>query len=606
MTYGTLPSRFLNAIDSRPNPRAQMFRRPDSTWESIPSAELLRRVAGLSMALVELGVKPGDRVALFAANRPEWHTTDFAINGTGGVTVPIYFNESPDRMAYILKHSGARVIIVCGADQLQKLMQCRAQLPELEHVIVADAESDVPDDFLRYETLIATAGGAEIAAYRLRAAQVLPGQLCTIIYTSGTTGEPKGVMLTHNNLSSNVTDSCATFDFEPVTDVALSFLPLAHVYGRMLDYIYIFSGVTVAYVEAIDLVPQALLEIRPTIIAAVPRFFEKIYARLMEQGSKATGVKRRLFDWAVHVARRAAPWRASSKSASPTLKLEWALADKLVYKKIRTGTGGNLRMVFSGGAPLSKDLAEFFWSVGIPIYQGYGLTETSPILTSNYPVNRVGSSGKPIPNVLIRIADDGEILAKGPCVMQGYYKNTDATREAVTPDGWFHTGDIGYLDSDNYLFITDRKKDLIKTAGGKFVAPQPIENALKASPYILNAMVVGDQRRFVVALIVPNVSTVSGKMAEQGIRFASHKEMVAHPAVRQLIESEVKRLTAHLAQWETIKRFALLPEDFTFDNGSLTFTLKLKRRVVEQQYREAIDKLYEDASETASARGLRK
>ncbi len=601
MNYGTLPSRFLNAIDSRPNPRAQMFRHTDSSWESIPSAELLRRVAGLSMALVELGVKPGDRVGLFSANRPEWHTADFAINGSGGVTVPIYFNESPDRATYILKHSGARLIVVCGAEQLQKLMQCRAQLPELEHVIVADSDGEVPADCLRYETLIASAGDAEIAAYRMRASQVLPGQLCTIIYTSGTTGEPKGVMLTHNNLSSNVTDSCATFDFRPNSDVALSFLPLAHVYGRMLDYIYLFSGVTVAYVEAVDLVPQALLEIHPTVIAAVPRFFEKIYSRLMEQGSKTTGIKRKLFDWAIDVARRAAPWRAAGKPASPLLRLQWAIADKLVYKKVRAGTGGKLRMVFSGGAPLSKDLAEFFWSIGIPIYQGYGLTETSPILTSNYPANRVGSSGKPIPNVLIRIAEDGEILAKGPCVMQGYYKTTDATREVITPDGWFHTGDIGYLDSDNYLFITDRKKDLIKTAGGKFVAPQPIENALKTSPYILNAMIIGDQRRFVVALIVPNAATVSAKAAEQGIHFASHEEMAAHPWVRTLIEDEVQRLTSNLAQWETIKRFALLPEDFTFDNGSLTFTLKLKRRVVEQKYRDVIDKLYAETSEPVPA-----
>ncbi len=602
MNYGTLPSRFLNAIDTRPNPRAQMLRHADSSWESISSAELLRRVAGLSMALVELGVKPGDRVGVFSANRPEWHTADLAIIGSGGVTVPIYFNESPDRMTYILKHSGARVIVVCGAEQLQKLMHCRAQLPELEHVIVADADSEVPADCLRYETLMASAGDAEIAAYRMRASQVLPGQLCTIIYTSGTTGEPKGVMLTHNNLSSNVTDSCATFDFQPDSDVALSFLPLAHVYGRMLDYIYLFNGVSVAYVEAVDLVPQALLEIHPTVIAAVPRFFEKIYARLMEQGSKAKGIKRKLFDWAIDVARRAAPWRAAGKPASPPLRLQWAIADKLVYKKIRAGTGGKLRMVFSGGAPLSKDLAEFFWSVGIPIYQGYGLTETSPILTTNYPANRVGSSGKPIPNVLIRIAEDGEILAKGPCVMQGYYKNTDATREVVTPDGWFHTGDIGYLDSDNYLFITDRKKDLIKTAGGKFVAPQPIENALKTSPYILNAMIVGDQRRFVVAVIVPNAATVSAKAAEQGIRFASHEEMPTHPWVRGLIEGEVKRLTSNLAQWETIKRFALLPEDFTFDNGSLTFTLKLKRRVVEQKYRDVIDNLYADSYEPVSSK----
>src|ERR1700688_4235514 len=597
MNYGTLPSRFLNAIDSRPTSRAQIFRHADSTWESISSAELLRRVAALSTALVELGVKPGDRVALFAANRPQWHTADFAINGSGGVTVPIYFNESPDRMTYILKHSGARVIIVCGADQLQKFKQCRAQLPELEQVIVADAENDVPSDFLRYETLIASAGAAEIAAYRLGAAQVLPGQLCTIIYTSGTTGEPKGVMLTHNNLSSNVTDSCATFDFQPATDVALSFLPLAHVYGRMLDYIYIFSGVTVAYVEGPDLVPQALLEVHPTVIAAVPRFFEKIYARLMEQGSKATGAKRKLFDWAVDVARRSAPWRASAKSASPYLRLQWTLADTIIYQKIRTGTGGRLRMVFSGGAPLSKDLAEFFWSIGIPIYQGYGLTETSPILTSNYPANRVGSSGKPIPNVLIRIAEDGEILAKGPCVMQGYYKNPESTREVIGEDGWFHTGDIGYLDSDNYLFITDRKKDLLKTAAGKFVAPQPIENALKTSPYILNAMVVGDKRKFIVALIVPNPATVSAKAADQGIKFASNSELAAHPWVHALIDSEVKRLTVPLAQYETIKRFALLPEYFTFANGSLTFSLKLKRRVVEQQYTGIIEKLYADTSE---------
>jgi long-chain acyl-CoA synthetase len=598
MTYGTLPSRFLNAVDSRPNPRAQMFRHADSSWESIPSAELLRRVAGLSMALVELGVKPGDRVGLFSANRPEWHTADFAINGSGAITVPVYFNESPDRLTFILKHSGARVIIVAGDEQLKKLLPCRAQLPELEHVIVADAEDDVPTECLRYETLIASAAGAEIAAYRMRAAQVLPGQLCTIIYTSGTTGEPKGVMLTHNNLSSNVTDSCANFDFNPATDIALSFLPLAHVYGRMLDYIYIFSGVSVAYVEDIDLVSQALLEIHPTVIAAVPRFFEKIYSRLMEQGSKATGIQHKLFDWAIDVARRAAPWRNGAKGASPILKAQWALADKLVYKKIRTRTGGKLRMVFSGGAPLSKALADFFWSVGIPIYQGYGLTETSPILTSNYPQNRSGSSGRPIPNVLIRIAEDGEVLAKGPCVMQGYYKSQDATREAIDKEGWFHTGDIGYLDADNYLFITDRKKDLIKTAGGKFVAPQPIENALKTSPYITNAMIVGDQRRFVVALIVPNAETVSAKAQDQGTRFASHQEMAAHPAVRALIEGEVKRLTAHLAQWETIKRFALLPDDFTFDNGSLTYSLKLKRRVVEQKYRDMIDKLYSETSES--------
>ena len=596
MNYGTLPSRLLNAVDSLSNPRAQTFRAADG-WKAISSEEFLRRVAGLSTAFVELGVKPGDRVGLFAANRPEWHTADFAITGAGGVTVPIYFNESPERITYILKHCGAKVVFAAGAAQMQKLQAVRAQLPELEQIILADCGTDLPPDCLRYETLIAATGGVDVASYRMRVSQVLPGQLASIIYTSGTTGEPKGVMLTHTNFCSNVTDSCANVKFSSKDDVAISFLPLAHVYGRTLDYVHLFHGITIAYVEAVEQVAQAMLEIQPTLLAAVPRVFEKIYTRVVEQGSKQTGTARRIFEWAMRVASRSALWRSGEAGAGLGLKTEWALVDKLVYSKIRKGTGGKLRLVFSGGAPLARPLAEFFWAVGIPIYQGYGLTETAPVLTSNYPNNRMGSSGKPIPNVELRIAEDGEILAKGPCVMQGYYKSSEATREVLNSDGWFSTGDIGYLDKDNYLFITDRKKDLIKTAAGKFVAPQPIENALKTSPFVLNAMVVGDKRKFVSALIVPNPVTVAGKAAEQGIKFASNKETVAHPFVRLLIEGEVKRLTANLAQYETIKRFALLPEDFTFDNGGLTFTLKLRRRVVEEQFHDVIERLYADVSE---------
>ncbi len=596
MNYGTLPSRLLNAIDSLPNLRAQMFRGTDG-WKPISSEELLRRVAGLSTAFVELGVKPGDRVGLFAANRPEWHTADFAITGAGGVTVPIYFNESPERITYILKHCGAKFVFAAGAPQMHKLQAIRAQLPELQQVVLADVGPDLPADCLRYETLISAAGGADVAAYRMRASQVLPGQLASIIYTSGTTGEPKGVMLTHTNFCSNVTDSCANVKFESKNDVAISFLPLAHVYGRTLDYVHLFHGITIAYVEAVEQVAQALLEIHPTLLGAVPRVFEKIYARVVEQGSQRTGLQRKIFDWAMRVASRSALWRSGEESAGLRVKFAWWLADKFVYSKIRTGTGGKLRLVFSGGAPLAKEFAEFFWAVGVPIYQGYGLTETSPVLTSNYPDNRMGSAGKPVPNVELRIAEDGEILAKGPCVMQGYYKSPESTREVLTADGWFSTGDIGYLDKDNYLFITDRKKDLIKTAAGKFVAPQPIENALKTSPYILNAMVVGDKRKFISALIVPNPATVAAKAAEQGIKSSSNEEMAVNPWVRSLIESEVKRLTANLAQYETIKRFALLPEDFTFHNGSLTFTLKLRRRVVEQQFSDVIDRLYADVSE---------
>ena len=596
MSYGTLPSRFLTAVEEHPSARAQIFRGPVH-WEAISSQEMLRRVSGLANAFVELGVKPGDRVGLFAPNCPEWHTADFAISGSGGVTVPVYFNESPDRMSYILNHCGAQIVFIAGATQLQKFLAIRESLKEVQHVIVAGAGETLPVDYLRYETLISTTGPLEIAAYRLRAAKVLSSQLASLIYTSGTTGEPKGVMLTHTNFCSNVTDSCSDLILHPESDVAVSFLPLAHVYGRMLDYLYIFNGCPVAYVEMVENVAQALLEVQPTVLAAVPRFFEKIYARLMEQGSKASGTKRKIFDFAMRTAREAAPWRCGEKSAGLALRAKWALANKVVYSKIRAGTGGKLRVILSGGAPLSKDLAEFFWAIGIPIYQGYGLTETSPVLTSNYPKNRVGSSGRPIHNVILRIAEDGEILAKGPCVMQGYFKSPEATREVLSEDGWFKTGDVGYLDKDNYLFITDRKKDLLKTAAGKFVAPQPIENMLKTSPYILNAMVVGDQRKFVVALIVPNHPAVSAKLTEEGVRFSSNSELAAHPRTHALIDTEIARLTVHLAQYETIKRFALLAEDFTFDGGSLTFTMKLKRRVVEQQYRDVIDKLYADVAE---------
>ena len=596
MNYGTLPSKFLHALDTWPSPRAQMF--PTAAgWQNISSDELLRRTAGLAQALFELGVKPGDRVGLFAGNRPEWHTADFAINGNGAVTVPVYFKESPERAAYILKHSEAKVVFVAGTDQLISLLAIRSELPQLEHIIVADAGDQLPPDSLRYETLIALAGGAEVASYRMRASQVLPGQLASIIYTSGTTGEPKGVMLTHTNFCSNVADVGADFSLRSQQDVAISFLPLAHVYGRTLDYIYLFQGVPIAYVEAVENVAQALKEIKPTVMAAVPRVFEKIYAKLMEQGSAASGFKRTIFAWAMRVAERSAAWRCGDSTASPLLKIQWALADKLVYAKIREGTGGRLRIISSGGAPLSKSLAEFFWSVGIPIYQGYGLTETSPIVSSNFPRNRVGSSGLPIPNCEVKAADDGEILVRGPMIMQGYYKRAEATREVIDEEGWFHTGDIGYVDKDNYLFITDRMKDLLKTSAGKFVAPQPIENSLKNSPYILNAMVVGDRRKFIVALVVPNCKTVSARAAENGITVNSGEDVAAHAFTRTLIHAEIQRLTTNLAQYETIKRFALLPGDFTFDNGALTFTMKLKRRVVEEQYRDVIESLYADVAE---------
>jgi long-chain acyl-CoA synthetase len=596
MAYPSLTKCFLEALDRLASPRAQLHR-VEGGWQPISSAEMLRRVAGLSQALAALGAKPGDRVGLLSANRPEWHIADFAILGLGAADVPIYFNESPDRMAYILSDSAARFAIVVGEEQARALAACRSRLPVLEHVILARAPEEAAGDALRYESLIAAAGDSEVAEYRRRASAVVPGQLATIIYTSGTTGEPKGVMLTHENLSSNALDSVQSHDFTP-RDLALSFLPLSHVFERMADYAYLFRGVPVAYVERIEQVQQALLEVHPTIAAAVPRVFEKMYANILDKGRRETGVKRRIFDWSLRVAVQSAPWRIYGKEAPPALKLSWHLANRLVYSKIRAGVGGRIRAFVSGAAPLAPELTEFFWSVGIPIYQGYGLTETSPAVTANLPgANKTGTVGRPIPNVEVRIAADGEILVHGPCVMQGYYHKPEQTEEAFTPDGWFCTGDVGHLDPEGYLLITDRKKELIKTAAGKFVAPQLIENKLKSSPLISSAMAVGDKRKFVSVLIVPNFAALHLKALEAGKTLATPGEFVADSWVLELIGEEVERLSASLAQYERPKRFALLDEDFSAANGQLTITLKLKRRVIEERYRGVIDGLYADLAE---------
>ena len=589
MAYATLTEKLLRAIDRVPSERAVMLK-VNGDWEPVSSPEFLRRIAGLSNALEHLGVKPGDRVGLFAPNRPEWHIADFAILGLGAADVPIYFNESSDRIVYILNHSGAEIVFVAGEMQSRRLLECRSRLMSVKHIICAAAPADLGGDVLRYETFAAAA----VAEYRLRAARVTSDQLATIIYTSGTTGEPKGVMLTHNNFSSNEEASADPYRMSPA-DTAVSFLPLSHVYERVIAYAYLFRGVPVAYVERMEDLPQALVEIHPTLAAAVPRVFEKTYANIMQKGHENTGVKRRLFDWTMRVALRSVRWRAYGEHAPLGLRFRWSIAERIVYSKIRDGVGGRMRAFISGGGPLSRELAEFFWAVGVPVYQGYGLTETSPVVSSNRPgANKVGSAGKPIANVSVRIAEDGEIFVHGPCVMQGYYKKPEETRAAISPDGWLATGDIGYLDADGYLYITDRKKDLFKTAAGKMVAPQPIENLLKSSPLILNAVLVGDKRKFIAALIVPNFPNVEAAARQQGRAFRSHAELAADPWVHNLIGEEIKRLTAHLAQYETIKRFALLDHDFTFDGGHLTYTLKLKRRVIDERYAKLIEGLYVD------------
>jgi long-chain acyl-CoA synthetase len=597
--YPSLPKCFLEGVDKYANSRAQMFRTA-AGWQSISAQELLRRVAVLSKVLRELGVKAGDRVGLFAPNCPEWHTADLAILGLGAVNVPVYFNESPDRLTYILNDSGSRVVITAGAAQSQKLAAVREKLASVEHVICAAAAADLGGGVLRYETLISATGAdadAAVAEYRKLAEQVTPERLATIIYTSGTTGEPKGVMLSHFNLSSNVRDSLSGQEFKR-SDVALEFLPLAHVYERITGYGYLFNGVPIAYVERMEDVPQALLEVHPTFAAAVPRFFEKIYAKILDQGHQEAAWKRAVFDWALRVAQNAMPWRAYGKSVPAGVKLQWRIANAVVYKKIRAGLGGQHQRFVSGGGPLAKELAEFFWSVGVEVYQGYGLTETSPVVSTNTPkANKVGTVGRPIPHVQVKIAEDSEILVKGPCVMQGYYKKPDDTRETISEDGWLRSGDIGKLDEDGYLIITDRKKELLKTAAGKFVAPALIENLLKTSPFIANALAVGDKRKFVSVLVVPNVAAVEAEALKEGREFAGPARILADGWTRDLFTREIERLTERLAQYEKPKRFALIEQDFTFANGQLTYTLKLKRRVIEGTYADVIERLYADVEE---------
>ena len=592
----SIPKCFLEAVDHRPNPRAQMYR-TERGWQSISSQEMLRRVAGLAKVLEELGIHAGDRIGLFSANRPEWHIADLAIQGLGAITVPVYFHESAERLVYILNDSGARIVFAAGEEQARKIDDCRKDLSTAPHVICAAAPDDLRGEILRYESLVEQCGDVEVAAYRLRAAKVTPEQLATIIYTSGTTGEPKGVMLSHANLTSNAMGFSIDFDMRPA-DLALSLLPLAHVYERTIDYGYMFRGVAIAYVEQMETVAQMLLEVRPTTMAAVPRFYEKIYANIIARGHAEGGIKRNIFDTAIRIAEESVPWKAYGKPASLGLKLRWHVADKVVYSKIRAGVGGRFRTLSSGGAPLAPELAEFFWAVGLPVYQGYGLTETSPVVTFNSPKdNRVGTVGHTIPGVEVRIADDGEILVKGSCVMQGYYRKPDQTREVFTADGWFCTGDIGRLDGDGYLIITDRKKELLKTAGGKFVAPAPIENMLKTSPFISSAMIVGDKRKFVSALIVPDFGAVEAEARKSGHEFSTPSQMNGDPWVRDLLSREIERLTASLAQYERPKRFAVLEQDFSYQNGDLTYTLKLKRRIIEQRYADVISRLYADVEE---------
>lgn len=595
MNYPNVPQALLQALDRFPNPKLLRYKR-GAECKSMSSRKFLYRISALSESLLQMGVAPGDRVALFSGNRPEWHIVDFAVQGIGGVTVPIYFRESDERMASILADSGARILVVAGEGPISQTTRIRERCPAMAHVIAAGARTRQAE-FLDYEALVSPGSKAAVESYRKAASTISPRDLATIIYTSGTMGEPKGVMLSHQNLTSNSLETFRSFDFDD-TDLALSFLPLAHVYERTMTYGYFFRGVPISYLEQPEDLQEALAEVRPTIAAAVPRVFEKIYANTIARGQTLSGLRKRAFQWALSTASGAVSWRAYGEKASPWLKLRWGIADRLVYRRIRSAIGGRMRCFTSGSAPLEKGLSEFFWAVGIPIYEGYGLTETSPVVTANVPSQcRVGTAGRPIDGVEVRIAEDGEILVGGLGVMQGYYRKSDDTRAAFAGDGFMRTGDIGGVDGGGYLTVTGRKKELLKTASGKFVAPQAVESRVKTSPYISNAMAVGDRRKFVALLVVPNFPAVRAWAKQHGRPLENETQIAGDEDARGLIGEEIARLTAGLASYEQPKRFAILDSEFTFEGGELTYTMKLRRSRIEEKFAGTIAQLYADQEE---------
>jgi long-chain acyl-CoA synthetase len=594
MTARNLCDFFYGAALAYDKPRHLLYKK-DGAWRAFSSAEFRRAVEELSLGLRALGLEPGDRVAILSENRPEWVFADLATLAAAAVDVPIYATLTGPQVLYMLKDSQAGIVFVSNAAQAAKIAQVRAQAPALRHVIVMDEEG-VPGTLSLAEVREKGRPALERdqAAVRTRASAVKPADLATIIYTSGTTGDPKGVMLSHANIVSNVDAAIAAFAVFGPEDVALSFLPLCHIFERMAGYYLMMSrGVTIAYAESVDTVPANMAEVRPTVMCSVPRLYEKMHARILEKVAADSPLRQRIFRWGVAVGLLAFRHRVGKTKPPAGLRVRRALAERLVFAKIKRRVGGRLKLFVSGGAPLSREINEFFGAAGLLILEGYGLTETSPVITVNRLRDfRPGTVGRPLDGVEVKIAPDGEILTRGPHVMQGYFNKPEATAEAIDKDGWFHTGDIGLLE-DGFLTITDRKKDIIVTSGGKNIAPQPIESALKRSPLITEVVMIGNKRNFASALVVPSFANLEKWAREQGISFASREALVADPRVVDLYDRTVSELTKDYAQYERIKKITLLPREFSIETGELTPKLSVKRRVVEQKYKDMIDRMYE-------------
>jgi long-chain acyl-CoA synthetase len=581
MEIRTLNDVFFTVV-GRDHERAMLTRR-DGVWTPISAAQLHRWVTAIARQLQQWGVKQGDRVVLLSENRPEWAVVDYATLLLGAIVVPIYATQTPEQVLYVLQHSNARVAFVSSRKQYEKVEAVR-QGSKLERVVVMDSVDDLPD-VPQMQYLLSGASDLEDTAIEAFAHTIQPDDVATLIYTSGTTGTPKGVILTHGNVASNLSMSAQLTDIG-MEDVGISYLPLSHITARHVDYLLAYRGTTIAYCPLFDDLPRTLLEIRPTVFIGVPRVYEKVHNQILH---KTTGTKRKIFDWAVGVGHK---YREQVINDRLPSTLSWKLANKLVFSKIREGVGGRARLFISGGAPLGKELAAWYADIGIRIDEGYGLTETSPVIAVNTQKHhKLGTVGKTLANLEVRVAADGEVLVRGPSVFKGYWNMPEETAGAFEED-WFKTGDIGHIDEEGYLSITDRKKDLIKTSGGKFITPQPIENSLKANPFVGEAAVVGDKRRFPAVLIVPNFPILEDWAKNHDITTISRSELVRTHEVRVLYEGIVDEVNENLAQYEKLKKFLLIPDELSIADGTLTPSMKLRRRHLEQRYHKLIEALY--------------
>jgi long-chain acyl-CoA synthetase len=595
-TPRTLNELFIQAIRRRADAVVMRSKR-DRQWHDITGAQLDERVRNVALGLHARGVKTGERVALLAESSPEWSLSDYGILACGAVNVPIYPTQAVDQVEFILRNSGARILFVSTNRQLKRIAAALTALKqERPQVILFEAPKDAEAlSLTELEKLGAEQRTRHPLLYQELAAQAKPEDLATIIYTSGTTGDPKGVMLTHHNLVTNALNSGDVFDLRP-DDVALSFLPLSHVFERTVLYIYMSFGVQICYARGVETVGEDIKEIRPTVVTAVPRLFEKIYATINKHAADAAPWQQKVFHRAVRLGREAALLQDQGKSVPLGMRLELKALDRLVFSKWRAAVGGRLRFFVSGGAALPPDLAYIFMGAGIMILQGYGLTETSPVVSFNRPnSNRVGTIGTPIPGVKVRVAEDGELLVQGDNVMQGYYLMEKESAEVLRhyDDGlWFHTGDIGTMDADGFIRITDRKKDLLKTSLGKYIAPQPIENDIRSIPMVEQVIVIGNQRKFPSALIVPNLDALRTYAKSLSLESKDGAELAKHPRIIEYFKKKVDEVTKSLAPHEKIKKIALIPQEFTIEGGELTPSLKIRRKFVEDKYRDIIDALY--------------